>query len=51
MFSGAAFGGRGKGEGDKTCLPWIAAVSVFAHEEMLARYGATDVRSIEKRLE
>ena len=47
MFSGAALGGRGKGEGNKTCLPWIAAVSVFAHEAMLARHGATDVALIE----
>jgi hypothetical protein len=49
MFSGTAFGGRGKGEGNKTCLPWISAVSVFAHEEMLARYGVTTIALIEQK--
>jgi hypothetical protein len=48
MFSGTAFGGRGKGEGNKTCLPWIAAVSVAAHQDMLERFGTTDIASIEK---
>jgi len=46
MFAGTAFGGRGKGEGDKTCLPWISAVSVYAHQEMIARYGTTDIAAI-----
>jgi hypothetical protein len=46
IFAGTAFGGRGKGEGDKTCLPWISAVSVYAHQEMIARYGTTDIAAI-----
>ena len=45
MFVGTEFGGRGKGEGNKTCFPWIPAVTVWAHQEMLARYGTADVRS------
>jgi hypothetical protein len=48
MFADTAFGGRRKGEGNKTCLPWIAAVSVYAHQEMLARYGTTDISAIEE---
>jgi hypothetical protein len=42
MFGETGFGGRGKGEGNKTCLPWISAVSVYAYEEMVARYGASE---------
>ena len=30
---GPAFGGRGKGEGNKTCLPWISAVGAYAAHE------------------
>ncbi|MBV9290319.1 MAG: hypothetical protein JO288_21300, partial [Hyphomicrobiales bacterium] len=48
MFAGTAFGGRGKGEGNKTCLPWIAAVGAGACEDMLARFGSTDIASIER---
>ena len=48
MFADTAFGGRRKGEGNKTCLPWIAAVSVYAHQEMLARYGTTNISAIEE---
>ena len=50
MFTETAFGGRGKGEGNKTCLPWIAAVSVHAHQEMLARFGTAEISEIAKRL-
>jgi hypothetical protein len=46
MFADTAFGSRGKGEGNKTCLPWISAVSVYAHHEMLARFGSTDISEI-----
>ena len=47
MFTETAFGGRGKGEGNKTCLPWIAAVSVHAHQEMLARFGTAEISEME----
>lgn len=51
MFVGTSFGGRGKGEGNKTCLPWISAVSIDAHDELLRRFGSTRrarERSIER---
>ena len=43
MFRNTAFGGRGKGEGNKTCLPWIAAVAVQSQYELLERYGTTEI--------
>jgi hypothetical protein len=46
MFDETGFGGRGKGEGNKTCLPWISAVTVYAFEEMIARHGTTDIAAI-----
>ncbi|WP_143517615.1 hypothetical protein [Pseudonocardia sp. MH-G8] len=49
MFAGTGFGGRGKGEGNKTCLPWISAVAIQAHTEMIARFGTTDVAAVRKR--
>jgi hypothetical protein len=49
MFAETGFGGRGKGEGNKTCLPWISAVSVDASEELLARYGTADIAAIRRR--
>jgi hypothetical protein len=49
MFAETGFGGRGKGEGNKTCLPWISAVSLYAYEEMMARYGTTDIAAIAMR--
>ncbi|KIV81322.1 hypothetical protein PV11_03514 [Exophiala sideris] len=36
------FGGRGKGEGNKTCLPWISAVTVSSVSEMQERFGTLD---------
>jgi hypothetical protein len=45
MFVGTSFGGRGKGEGNKTCLPWISAVSIDAHDELLRRFGSTAPRT------
>jgi len=43
IFVGTAFGGRGKGEGNKTCLPWISAVALDAHAELLRRFETTDL--------
>jgi hypothetical protein len=43
MFSeDTGFGGRRKGEGNKTCLPWISAVTVWAGEEIKRRFGTVD---------
>lgn len=44
MFEGTHFGGRGKGEGNKTCLPWISAVGIDAHDVVVQRYGTSDLR-------
>ncbi|MET0844209.1 MAG: hypothetical protein ABWY23_10175 [Mycetocola sp.] len=44
MFEGTHFGGRGKGEGNKTCLPWISAVGIDAHDLLVQRYGTSDLR-------
>jgi hypothetical protein len=46
MFRDTAFGGRGKGEGNKTCLPWIAAVAIQSHYELLERYGTTEIAKL-----
>jgi hypothetical protein len=43
MFVGTHFGGRGKGEGNKTCLPWISAVGIDAHDILVRRYGTSDL--------
>lgn len=43
MFSGTSFGGRGKGEGNKTCLPWISAVSIDAHDELVRRFDTAEI--------
>jgi hypothetical protein len=45
MFIGTGFGGRGKGEGNKTCLPWISAVALDAHAQLLQRFGTTDLET------
>jgi hypothetical protein len=46
MFTGTEFGGRGKGEGNKTCFPWISAVTIWTYQEMMARYGTVAVQSL-----
>jgi hypothetical protein len=45
MFVDTEFGGRAKGEGNKTCFPWISAVTIWAHQELMARYGTDDVHA------
>lgn len=43
MFSAdTGFGHRLKGEGNKTCFPWINAVGVKAYWTLLDLYGTTD---------
>jgi hypothetical protein len=49
MFTDTGFGGRGKGEGNKTCLPWIAAIAVYAHHELLERFGTGNIAEIRSR--
>ncbi|KAL2010894.1 hypothetical protein VTN00DRAFT_3612 [Thermoascus crustaceus] len=51
MFSDdTGFGGRRKGEGNKTCLPWISAVTVWAGYEMKRRFGTVDFGQIRKSI-
>ena len=38
------FGGRRKGEGNKTCLPWIGAVTVACGGELRKRFGCADLQ-------
>ena len=47
MFSAdKGFGNRLKGEGNKTCFPWINAVGVKAYWSLLDRFGTTDFGEI-----
>lgn len=50
MFAAdTGFGGRSKGEGNKTCLPWISAVTVWAGEEIKQRFGTLDFAELRKQ--
>lgn len=52
MFAdGTGFGGRRKGEGNKTCLPWISAVTVWAGNELKRRFGTLDFGSLRMQLQ
>lgn len=44
------FGGRRKGEGNKTCLTWISAVTVWAGQEMSRRFGTHDFEILRKKM-
>jgi hypothetical protein len=46
IFEGTAFGGRGKGEGNKTCFPWIPAVATACYWKLIDRYGTADMAEI-----
>jgi hypothetical protein len=50
MFEHTAFGDRWKGEGNKTCFPWIPAVAMACHWKLIDRYGTTDLAEIRQRL-
>jgi hypothetical protein len=49
MFGGTGFGQRGKGEGNKTCFPWIAAVAVHCYWKLIDQYGTTDFNIIKTK--
>lgn len=49
MFEGTGFGQRGKGEGNKTCFPWIAAVAVSTYWKLMDQFHTTDFSSIRAR--
>jgi hypothetical protein len=46
MFDETGFGHRWKGEGNKTCFPWIPAVGMACHWKLLDRWGTTDFSAI-----
>lgn len=51
MFArGTGFGDRRKGEGNKTCLPWISAVTVWAADELRRRFGTLDFAELRRTL-
>ncbi len=47
---GTSFGGRGKGEGNKTVYPWIAANAVYCYWGLLDKYGTLDFNKLKKKL-
>lgn len=50
MFSAdTGFGNRLKGEGNKTCFPWINAVGVKAYWSLLDRFATTDISEIREK--
>lgn len=50
MFSAdTGFGNRLKGEGNKTCFPWINAVGVKGFWALLDRFGTTDFQEISRK--
>lgn len=50
MFEQTSFGHRWKGEGNKTCLPWIPGTAVFNYWKMRDRFGTVDFAELRKRL-
>jgi hypothetical protein len=50
MFQETGFGHRWKGEGNKTCLPWITGTAVFNYWKMRDRFGTVDFADLRRRL-
>lgn len=46
MFGDTGFGKRWKGEGNKTCFPWINAVALSCYWKLIDNYGTTDFKFI-----
>lgn len=46
IFEETGFGHRWKGEGNKTCFPWLPAVAMACHWKLLDRFGTTDMDTI-----
>ncbi len=45
----AGFGHRWKGEGNKTCYPWISAVALISYWNMKDRFGTADFTELKKQ--
>ncbi len=51
MFaSDTGFGNRLKGEGNKTCFPWVNAVGVKAYWSLMDSFGTCDFNEIRRRM-
>ena len=50
IFRDTEFGRRWKGEGNKTCFPWIPAVAVWCAWKLLDRYGTLDFGAIRQKV-
>ncbi|PZE22836.1 hypothetical protein [Paenibacillus xerothermodurans] len=50
MFGDTGFGRRWKGEGNKTCFPWIPAVAVHCYWKLYDQFGTADFTRIREQL-
>lgn len=51
MFGETGFGHRWKGEGNKTCFPWIGAVAIACYWKLMDSFGTADFSAIKKKLD
>ena len=51
MFGETGFGHRWKGEGNKTCFPWIGAVAMASYWKLMDCFGTTEFSHIRKKFE
>ncbi|MCJ7840698.1 hypothetical protein MUB24_07205 [Lederbergia sp. NSJ-179] len=50
MFGDTGFGKRWKGEGNKTCFPWIPAVAVSCYWKLIDQFGTADFKAIKAKV-
>ncbi|EXX84955.1 hypothetical protein BG53_04545 [Paenibacillus darwinianus] len=50
MFGDTGFGQRWKGEGNKTCFPWIPAVAVHCYWKLYDMFGTADFNAIREQI-
>ena len=50
IFEDTGFGHRWKGEGNKTCYPWISAVALISYWNMLDQFGTADFDQLKKEI-
>lgn len=50
MFGDTGFGKRWKGEGNKTCFPWIPAVAVSCYWKLMDIFGTADFNAIKNKI-
>ncbi|WP_143530105.1 hypothetical protein [Massiliimalia massiliensis] len=49
IFENTGFGHRWKGEGNKTCYPWISAVALISYWNMLDQFGTADFDELKRQ--